>query len=86
VGWGTLSVLLGYLGGSNWRHVEQLASHVGLGALAATFAVVAWIILLRRRRSRAEAPSRLSDSARHEARRAVLSAPASSGSRDGRAP
>ena len=86
VGWGTLSVLLGYLGGSNWRHVEQLASHVGLGALAAAFAVVAWIILLRRRRSRAEAPSRLSDAARHDARRDGLSAPASSGSRDGRAP
>lgn len=85
VGWGTLSVLLGYLGGSNWRHVEQLASHIGLGALALTAAVVAGTILLRRRRNRAEAPSRSSAAGRHDTRRDVSSAPASSGSRDGRA-
>ena len=51
VGWGTLSVLLGYLGGSNWRHVEQIASRTGLGALVLAAAVIAATILLRRRRN-----------------------------------
>ena len=32
-GWVTLSVLLGYLGGSSWKHVEHIASRVGLGVL-----------------------------------------------------
>jgi undecaprenyl-diphosphatase len=32
-GWVTLSVLLGYLGGSSWQHVEHIASRVGLGLL-----------------------------------------------------
>ena len=57
VGWGTLSVLLGYLGGSNWRHVEQIASRTGLGALVLAGAVIAATILLRRRRNRPGAPS-----------------------------
>ena len=35
IGWGTLSVMLGYLGGSSWRHVEHVASGIGLAALAA---------------------------------------------------
>ena len=35
VGWVTLSVMLGYLGGSSWRHVEHVASSIGLAALAA---------------------------------------------------
>ncbi|MEO7351543.1 MAG: glycosyltransferase [Marmoricola sp.] len=34
VGWGVLSVMLGYLGGNNWRHVEHIASRLGLAALA----------------------------------------------------
>ncbi|MCW2829261.1 MAG: Dolichyl-phosphate beta-D-mannosyltransferase, partial [Marmoricola sp.] len=34
LGWGVLSVMLGYLGGSSWRHVEHVASRVGLGILA----------------------------------------------------
>lgn len=48
VGWGTLSVLLGYLGGSSWRHVEHLASRIGLGALAAVVLVVLGGVLARR--------------------------------------
>lgn len=40
VAWGTLSVMLGYLGGSSWRHVEHLASRIGLGALAVLVLVV----------------------------------------------
>ena len=57
VGWGTLSVLLGYLGGSNWRHVEQIASRTGLGALVLAGAVIAATILLRRRRNHPGAAS-----------------------------
>lgn len=34
VGWGVLSVMLGYLGGSSWRQVEHIASRLGLAALA----------------------------------------------------
>jgi membrane protein DedA with SNARE-associated domain/membrane-associated phospholipid phosphatase len=34
LGWGVLSVMLGYLGGSSWRHVEHVASRVGLAILA----------------------------------------------------
>ena len=48
VGWGTLSVMLGYLGGSSWRHVEHLASHIGLGALAIFVLVVLGGVLVRR--------------------------------------
>jgi undecaprenyl-diphosphatase len=32
-GWVSLSVLLGYLGGSSWQHVQHIASRVGFAAL-----------------------------------------------------
>ena len=32
--WATMSVLLGYAGGSSWQHASQLAGRVGLVALA----------------------------------------------------
>jgi membrane protein DedA with SNARE-associated domain/membrane-associated phospholipid phosphatase len=48
IGWGTLSVLLGYLGGSSWRHVEHIASRIGLVALGAiALAVLAGFVLRR---------------------------------------
>jgi undecaprenyl-diphosphatase len=40
VGWGTMSVLLGYLGGASWRHVTQVASHVALGVLGVVVVAV----------------------------------------------
>jgi membrane protein DedA with SNARE-associated domain/membrane-associated phospholipid phosphatase len=49
--WGTMCVLLGYLGGSSWRHVEHLASRIGLGALAVVVLGFAAGHLLRRTRS-----------------------------------
>ena len=48
IGWSTLSVMLGYLGGSSWRHVEHIASRIGLGALVLLVLVTAGGILLRR--------------------------------------
>jgi len=48
VGWVTLSVLLGYLGGSSWRHVEHVASRLGLGVLAVVTLVVVGRILAAR--------------------------------------
>jgi undecaprenyl-diphosphatase len=48
VGWGLLSVMLGYLGGSSWRHVEHLASRIGLGALAVLGLLVLGGVLVRR--------------------------------------
>ena len=52
VGWGTLSVMLGYLAGSSWRHVEQLASRIGLGALGVVvLAVIGGVLARRGRRS-----------------------------------
>lgn len=48
VGWVTLSVMLGYIGGSSWRHVEHIASRVGLGALAVLVAMMLAGWLLRR--------------------------------------
>ena len=50
VGWGTLSVMLGYLAGSSWRHVEHLASRIGLGALVVVALVVLGSVLARPRR------------------------------------
>jgi membrane protein DedA with SNARE-associated domain/membrane-associated phospholipid phosphatase len=47
-GWVTLSVLLGYLGGSSWQHVAQLASRVGLGVLVLLVLLVAGGALWRR--------------------------------------
>ena len=48
VAWGTMSVLLGYLGGSSWRHVEHVASRIGLAALAAVVVALLGGFLLRR--------------------------------------
>jgi membrane protein DedA with SNARE-associated domain/membrane-associated phospholipid phosphatase len=47
--WATMCVLLGYVGGSSWRHVEHLASRIGLGALVVVIAGFAGGYLLRRR-------------------------------------
>ncbi len=49
-GWVLLSVLLGYLGGSSWRHVEHVASRIGLVALAALVLLVAGGAAWRRAR------------------------------------
>jgi membrane protein DedA with SNARE-associated domain/membrane-associated phospholipid phosphatase len=51
VAWSTMCVLLGYLGGSSWRHVEHLASRIGLGVLAVVVLGFAGGYLLRRSRS-----------------------------------
>ena len=48
VAWGTMSVLLGYLGGSSWRHVEHVASRIGLAALAVVVVALLGGVLLRR--------------------------------------
>lgn len=48
IGWGTLSVMLGYLGGSSRPHVEHTASHIGLAALLAFVLAVLGGFLLRR--------------------------------------
>ncbi|EON22052.1 dolichyl-phosphate beta-D-mannosyltransferase [Nocardioides sp. CF8] len=48
VAWGTMSVLLGYLGGSSWRHVEHVASRIGLAALGVVVVAVLAGFLLRR--------------------------------------
>ena len=51
IAWGTLSVLLGYLGGSSWRHVEHIASRIGFAALAVVVVVLMGGFLLRRTRA-----------------------------------
>jgi dolichol-phosphate mannosyltransferase len=48
VGWGTLSVMLGYLGGSSWRHVEHIVSRVGLLALTVVAVVMVAGVVVRR--------------------------------------
>ena len=48
IAWGTMSVLLGYLGGSSWRHVEHIASRIGLAALAVVVVALLGGVLLRR--------------------------------------
>ena len=48
IGWGTLSVLLGYLGGSSWQHVAHIASRIGLAVLGAVVAAALGGYLLRR--------------------------------------
>nr|WP_238345250.1 bifunctional DedA family/phosphatase PAP2 family protein [Actinopolymorpha cephalotaxi] len=48
--WGGMCVLLGYLGGSSWRHVEHLASRIGLGVLAVVVLLALGGYLLRRTR------------------------------------
>jgi membrane protein DedA with SNARE-associated domain/putative flippase GtrA len=47
VGWGTSSVLLGYLGGASWRHVTAVASHVALAVLVVVVVVPLTRHLLR---------------------------------------
>jgi membrane protein DedA with SNARE-associated domain len=63
VGWGSLSVMLGYLAGSSWRHVEHLASGIGLAALAVVAAVALGGALLRRSRAHRFTPPADTDSA-----------------------
>jgi len=46
--WATAVILLGYLGGSSWKHVEHLASRIGLAALV-LFAVVVLLGFLAHR-------------------------------------
>jgi undecaprenyl-diphosphatase len=48
--WGTLCVMLGYVAGGSWRHVERLASHIGLAALGVIVVLVAGTVLLRKTR------------------------------------
>lgn len=49
-GWVTLSVMLGYLGGSSWQHVAHTASRVGLVALVALVLLLAGGVVWRRAR------------------------------------
>jgi membrane protein DedA with SNARE-associated domain/membrane-associated phospholipid phosphatase len=46
--WATMCTLLGYLGGSSWRHVEHLTSRIGVGALIVVVAGFAGGYVLRR--------------------------------------
>jgi membrane protein DedA with SNARE-associated domain/membrane-associated phospholipid phosphatase/GT2 family glycosyltransferase len=48
VGWVTVTVLLGYVGGSSWRHASHLASRIGLAASAVLVLLVVATWLLRR--------------------------------------
>lgn len=54
--WGAMSVMIGFLAGSSWRHVEHIASSVGLGVLLVVVLSVLAGILLRRRRSAGSGP------------------------------
>lgn len=47
--WVLMSVLIGYLGGSSWRHVEHVASRLGLVVLAVVALVVVGRVLAARR-------------------------------------
>ena len=49
--WATVTVLMGYLGGSSWQHVAHLASRIGLAALALFVLAFAGGYLVRRTRS-----------------------------------
>lgn len=51
VSWATLTVLLGYVGGSSWRRVEHLASRISLAVLAVVVVLVAATFLVRRARA-----------------------------------
>jgi membrane protein DedA with SNARE-associated domain len=53
IGWGTLSVFLGFLGGRSWRHVASVSSHIGVAALGIVVLAVVVGHLMRRRRARA---------------------------------
>jgi membrane protein DedA with SNARE-associated domain/membrane-associated phospholipid phosphatase len=48
VGWVTLCVVLGYLGGRSWRRVEHIASRMGLAAFGVLVLVMLAGFLLRR--------------------------------------
>ncbi|WP_164737265.1 VTT domain-containing protein [Georgenia sp. SYP-B2076] len=50
--WAVAAVLLGYLGGKSWRHVEHIASRVGLGILVLVVLVFLLGRLLRPERRR----------------------------------
>lgn len=50
--WATMSVLIGYAGGSSWEHASSLAGRIGLGVLAGVAAVLAARWLSHRRRDR----------------------------------
>jgi len=49
-GWATMSVLLGYLGGNSWRHLQQLASGIGLAMFGVLLLAATAGFLVRRRR------------------------------------
>lgn len=54
MGWGVLSVLLGYWGGSNWHHLTSNVGHLallGVGALVLA-AIAAHVVRARRSRGR----------------------------------
>jgi undecaprenyl-diphosphatase len=56
LGWGVLSVLLGYWGGSNWHHLTSSVGHLallGVGALVVA-AIVAHVVRSRAHRRAAE--------------------------------
>lgn len=50
VAWGSMVILLGYLGGSSWRQVAHLASRIGLAAFVVVVLLFAAGYLLRRAR------------------------------------
>ena len=49
--WAAMSVMLGYIGGTSWKHVEHLASRIGLGALVLVVGSFVLGYLLRKTRS-----------------------------------
>jgi membrane protein DedA with SNARE-associated domain/putative flippase GtrA len=63
VGWGTLSVMLGYLGGSNWRHVADTASRLGLAVLVLAVVTIVGGFLHRHLKARGPGPDVLSEDA-----------------------
>ena len=55
-GWATMSVLLGYLGGNSWRHLQQLASGIGLAMFGVLLLAATAGLLVRRRRRATQPP------------------------------
>jgi membrane protein DedA with SNARE-associated domain len=53
LGWGVLSVLIGYLGGTGWQHLSSLVGHVALVLVAGLVALAVGAHLLHRHRSHA---------------------------------